>query len=90
MIQRADIVFMLHVFTYVPYVPISSSVSIFPFGIVALHVFDVLGCEVRKMANEENKLPTVIVLHDVVRITPRRHSRQTNAIFDDVVEFAVG
>ena len=41
-------------------------------------------------ADDEDKLPGVgIVLRDV-RISPRGHTGEANAVFNDVVDFAVG
>ncbi len=40
-------------------------------------------------ANEENELPAIVV-HHLMRIAPRRHSGKLNAVFDDVMEVAIG
>src|SRR5579862_5489854 len=58
------------------------------FWIVGFHVLDFLWREMRQMADEQDQLPAFIILIQV-RLAPRRHSGQRDAVANDVIEFAI-
>src|SRR5207253_4574721 len=53
-------------------------------AIRSFHLFELLGREIRKMPNELNEFPCVVIL-----VLPGRHSGEANAIPDDGEQFAV-